>query len=45
LSVEETRPPVHRHGRGRQVRLESSGKTTGRETHRGPKPAREQAGS
>src|SRR5205814_9409514 len=44
LSFEETRPPVHKeNSRCRQVRLESSGKTTGRETQRGPKTAREQA--
>src|SRR4029077_729768 len=43
---EETRPPVHRVGPGADRSNPQSlerGPTTGRETHRGPKAAREQA--
>src|SRR6195256_3857821 len=44
-SFEETRPPVRREfpGADRPNPLSLKGRTTGRETHRGPKPAREQA--
>src|SRR4029077_9423879 len=46
-SFEETRPPVRREipGADRPNPLSLKGRTTGRETHRGPKSAREQARS